>query len=248
MSACSADRWSVAIQLQCERQSAQKLLAEQKHHFIHQLRHGIGLAALGLFAAVAQHGPDNFLALLDCALDCGAALGFFLGRHILAAQEVVSHANDRQEVVEIVGDAGSQRAEGLHFLAVKQFGMGQFQFASALAGEQIDLLIIAHHPLLISHGVNACANGHQHTKACEQVKDAARAICGRLSGACCAARCSVVVAIAWKNISWGGGVYVRCCAWGRAHSVHDCTRLAWVFDRPFQAEGGELPPCFGQVP
>jgi len=47
-------------------------------------------------------------------------------------------ADDRQDVVEIVGDACRERAQGGHFLTVDQLLGGQLQLARALGDDLLD--------------------------------------------------------------------------------------------------------------
>ena len=124
--------WDVAVQLQREREAAEKFLAQERHGFFHRAAevHHAGRFILG--ARVAEHRADDVLALQDGLLDVRDV--FLQVRVALrgASDEFVRHADHGEQVVEVMRDACGQRAERLHFLGAQQFHARRLQRLVAL--------------------------------------------------------------------------------------------------------------------
>ena len=133
-SATHTDLRHGAIQFQRQRDAAQKFLAQQGHRVLDHAADVRRADERVLRARVAEHRADDALALHHGLLDVGHVFLDVGAGLRLAPDELVRHADDGEQIVEIMRDAGGERAERLHFLAVHQLHLGDFQFTIPDAG------------------------------------------------------------------------------------------------------------------
>ena len=112
---------------------------------------------------VAKHRAHDFLALLHGLLDLGhILLEVGVALHGLA-RELVRHADDREQIVEVVRDAGGERAERLHFLAMHQVRLGHRKLVLLLFSKLVNLHVSHQKPTLPLSDENGADQNHQHT-------------------------------------------------------------------------------------
>ena len=102
-----------------------------------------GRGRLAGVAAEAEHGFDDAGALLDDGLDAVHARADFLRVVEVVLDDLGGAFDDGEDVVEVVGDAGGERAQGVHLLAVQQFAVGDLQFPRALGDFLLHLGVAA---------------------------------------------------------------------------------------------------------
>ena len=83
-------------------------------------------------ATEPQHRVHDFRALLHDGFDAVHAGANFVGLVGVVFDDLSRAFDDGEDVVEIMRNAGRQRAERIHLLAVQQFAIGHLQFARAL--------------------------------------------------------------------------------------------------------------------
>ena len=94
-------------------------------------------------AAKAEHGFDNASALLDDGLDAVHASADLRGIIEVVLDDLGGAFDDGQDVVEVVGNAGGEGAQGIHLLAVQKLAVGNLQLPGALGNFLLDFRIAA---------------------------------------------------------------------------------------------------------
>ena len=134
--------WQSRRQFQAQHHVVAELIAEQPACFRHQL---IDVARFFLRRrpAEAEHGLHNAGALLDHGFNSVCACPDFLLVVQIGFDDLGGAFDDGKDAVEIMRDAGGERAERPHLLAMQQFLVRPLQFLRALGDDAFHFRVAA---------------------------------------------------------------------------------------------------------